>query len=206
MVKTRKMTEPERVQMLQCVLREAQRWGIEIENRVSPRLTRRERARRYELSLEDETRLVLHTQFDGMFLMCRRMRSGDGPFYDHYCKPVKIIANLARLSTHKDGPIMLLHELMHVVEGVCPNYSHEAMLLLALEYEAAHRLKIPWSDWMKDFRVPTHDGLHRRWTSLTQRERHLFLAGAQHLAQRRGLMLNGRPTYVRPARVVRNYD
>jgi hypothetical protein len=99
----------------------------------------------------------------------------------------------------------LLHELMHVVVwrelGDEPYGVIEEEDILALEHEAARRIRTNWFEWMANYEVVSFGTL---WAHLNTHARHEVLVEAYATANNNDLMINGKPTYIRRFKINNN--
>lgn len=95
-----------------------------------------------------------------------------------------------------DWPCALIHELAHVLSAEKPNSIDEPYSeMLAIEAEAARRLRLEWASWMHYYTAD--DGTD--WPRLSSRRRGEMLADSRAMARRRGILDDkGRPTYRLP--------
>jgi hypothetical protein len=98
-----------------------------------------------------------------------------------------------------DSASALLHELSHIVMDLDPEYVDEVESpMLAFEYYSARRLRLRWTDWMKNFRVDSVKPDHA-WLELSTQERGALIAESLKEAIDCGILnQNGSPTYMQP--------
>ena len=103
------------------------------------------------------------------------------------------------LADEGEGPMSLLHELAHVVFSIPPGKIDEpGSGMLAMEYEAVRRLKIPgWSCWMRNYVVYVDRlACSEEWRYITRNDRAGVLKDAREGAEAQGVLnKNGKPTY-----------